>query len=201
MAFQSVADTAEAVINFDNIGQPGINRVNFQKTGGYDQDDIDALAALVDAWVFDDYLPLINIGVDYLFTRVRGLESAVDLEATEDENAGPGTQAGTGAPAQQSFVTQLQTGATGRSARGRFYWMPTVITVFDTARTLLQAQADAYVDAMADLVAAAAAVGWDMVVTSRYTAGAARPTGVNRIVTDVTAPNLNLDTQRRRVGK
>lgn len=201
MAFQSVPNTAEAVINYVINGQPAINRINFESPGGYTQTEIDALAAVIDLAVDAYIMPLVMPAVNYLFTKVRGLESAIDLEATNATSSGTGAASGTQQAQQQSYVVKLGTGATGRSARGRFYMPPTGSANLNSPRAVSSGYSNNCVDALADLLADAALAGWTGVITSRYTGGAARPTGVNRVITDIIASNLNIDTQRRRVGK
>jgi len=202
MTLQPVNDTAEAVINYSIAGQPAINRINFELAGGYSQADIDTLAAAVDIAVDTWILPLIQPAVNYLFTRARGLESAIDLEAINADSAGTGAASGTPMTAQQSYAIQLLTGATGRSARGRFYMPPTTNVNTASVRAVTPTYSDACVDAVANLITDVLAVsGWLAVVTSRYTAGALRPSGVNRVISTVGVNDLNIDTQRRRVGK
>jgi len=71
-----------------------------------------------------------------------------------------------------------------------------------TVRAVTTTYSANWVDAVADLfVAVTAASGGLPVVVSRFTGGAARTTGVYRPVTDIIGTNLNVDTQRRRVGK
>lgn len=201
MPFQSAPDTAEAVINYTQGGQPIVNRINFEHTGGYNQAAIDLLALVVDAAVDAYLMPLIVSSMTYLFTKVRGLESAIDLEATNATNTGAGAASGASQPQQASYVVKLGTGATGRSARGRFYMPGLAASALNSARTVTTTYSNGAVDALADLIADAAAAGWDAVITSRQQGGVVLGTALNRVITDVIASNLNIDTQRRRVGK
>lgn len=201
MAFQSVPNTAEAVINYVGGSIPMVNRLNFEHAGPYSQGDIDNLAAAVDLAVDAYFLPLIGNTVQYLFTKARGLENPIDLEATNATSSGNGSAAGNQLPYQTSYVIKLGTGATGRSARGRLYAPPPASTALTSARTVTTTFSNAWVDAIADLLTDVLVAGWTGVITSRVTGGAPRPVGLNRPITDVIGANLNVDTQRRRVGK
>lgn len=201
MAFQPAPDTAEAVMNYEAAGVPIVNVMNFEKVGGYDQVAIDLLAAVVDAAIDAYLIPLINSGVTYLFTHVRGLASAIDLEADDATSTQPGSAAGGALPSQQSYAVKLGTGFTGRSARGRIYMPPTSDANQNGVRQVSTTYSDNAVDAIADLIEDCATAGWNAVVLSRQSGGVLLPTAVGRVITDVIGANLNIDTQRRRVGK
>jgi len=201
MAFQPAPDTAEAVMQFSQNGQDAVNRVNFEKVGGYDQASIDLLAEAVDAAVGTYYIPLLQASINYLGTLVRGLATSIDLTGFNDTNADNGSAAGNGLPQQSSYVIKLGTGFTGRSARGRLYAQAMGASNLTSARTVSTAYADAMVDFVFNLLDFASAAGWTGVITSRQQGGVVLSTAENLTITDIIAGALNLDTQRRRVGK
>jgi len=202
MAFQSVPDVVQTVITFTSLASTMVNILNWAFSGGYDQGEVDDLADAVDAAVDALWLPLISTSVTYLNTYAKGLESAVDLEATANAGTGNGAASGNAMTLQQSYVVKLGTGATGRSSRGRIYTMSSTFANMQTVRAVTTTYSSNWVDAVADLfTAVTAASGGLPVVVSRFTAGAPRTTGVYRPVTDIIGTNLNVDTQRRRVGK
>jgi len=201
MAFIPFTDCAEAVFNFTLNGKPAANVMNFQYTGAYDQTAIDDLAAVLDLAVWTYLLQYMQSNVQYLNVLVRGLTSPIDLTATNGDNADSGAASGTLLSNQTSYVITLGTGFTGRSARGRYYAMPMGLVNTTSPRAVSTSYANAMVDAIADMLVDAATAGWDGVIASRETGGAPRTTGVTFLITDIIAGALNIDTQRRRVGK
>lgn len=201
MAFIPAPNTAEAVINYEANGQPMANVLHFEHAGGYDQTAVDLLATVIDAAIDAYLIPLLNNAVNYLFTKVTGLASVNDLTSTVDTGAQAGSGTGGALTQQTSYAVGLRSNFTGRSARGRFYMPPGVASNLTTLRTWNTTYSDACVDALADLIDDAAAAGWNCVITSYQTNNAPRATAANFLVTEVGVHDLNVDTQRRRVGK
>lgn len=199
MAFQSAPDTAEAVIAAVASAKNIFNVLNFVKAGGYDQDAIDDLAAVVDAAVGDNYLPLLHTGIEYLSTTVRGLENDGDFESVNADNAGFGTASGAGLPNNVTGVITLRTGITGRSNRGRFYALPTSATNQSGLNTFSTGYMNALVDFLGDMGDAAAVAGWTLSILSRITGGAPRTTATTRPVTVIEVRNRTNDSQRGRL--
>jgi len=201
MTFIPAPNTAEAVINYSGAGQPMANVLHFEHAGGYDQTAIDLLATVIDAAVDAYLIPLIGAGIDYLFTKVTGLASQNDLTATVDTNAQSGSSAGTTLPQNQSYAIGLRSNLTGRSARGRFYMPPTGNVNYATPRAVGTTYSNNAVDAVADMLDDAATAGWNCVITSYQTNKVPRTTAENFLVVTIGVHDLNIDTQRRRVGK
>lgn len=201
MAFIPVPDAAEAVFNYTINGKPTANVVGFQYTGAYDQTAIDLLAEVLDLAVDAYLIPLMQTSVNYNNVLVRGLTSAVDLTATNGTSAASGTASAPNITQQASYVITLGTGFTGRSARGRWYAQPYGGANITSSRAVSSGFANNLVDAIADMFVDAATAGWDAIIISRQTGGAPRTTGVPYLITDIIAGALNIDTQRRRVGK
>lgn len=199
MPFQSVPNSAEAVIQGDISGQPVANVVGCLFPGSYVQADLDNLANAVDAWVGASYLPLVSNSVNYNQTHVRGLNAIIDLESTEAANAGPGTASGTGSGANCSFVITFRTGRTGRSARGRFYMWPYSSTALQTSQTVTTTFANAAAAALSALLTDIGAAGWTPVVISRRTLGAVRPIAITTPIITATARNVDVDSMRHRL--
>lgn len=200
MAFQPAPDCAESVIQYALPGAPGVNVLNWEYAGVYDQEAIDALAAAVDGVISELIAPYLQVGTTYVGTTVRGLSSPIDLEATE-VTATPGTGAGTSIPNNVSFVTSLRTGFTGRSARGRVYHMPPPASFFTGPNTVSQTYADAQIDILEALIAAAGTELWTLVVLSRQQNNVILANAVPRPVTDLVSRNLRTDSQRGRLPK
>lgn len=200
MAFQSVPETAEAVCRVSVNDVVTTNTFYFRKSGGYDQTAINTLADAVDAWYTAQMKPKLCIEATYLDTVVRGLESLNDLTAVNNDGTGAGAVGGEVVVNHTSFAVKRLSGLTGRSARGRIYitGMPIVNQQADENR-ITQAAADAYVTALDALKTAAAAVGWQEVIVSRYSGGVQREEGVVFVVVNYAYTDLILDTQRGRM--
>jgi len=201
MTFQSAPECAEAVIRCSFGGHEIDNVLNFWYPTGYDQGALDDLADVVDNRVGLSYLGQINNLVTYDETRVRGLENAIDLEAVNAGCTAAGSASGSvPLPGNVTLCITLRTGFTGRSARGRFYALPTESDKLNTANVFDAAYATAIEGFLTSLKADALAVGWTFVVLSRRTGGALRPVAIKNPVTVIAARNLEVDSAKRRLA-
>lgn len=200
MAFQSCPGIAELVFHFTSVSCPMANVLHFYKTGGsYTPTDIDVLATAGDDWAAASYLPLIHEGVTYLDATARGLENEIDSSSVDSGGTGPGTATGFALVNSNTFCATLRTGFTGKSARGRFYAMPTVEDSLENAAQFTSTYTAGVVAALLDLKTTLAADGWNMCVLSRVSGGVKRSTGIATLVTTVEARNNDVDSQRGRL--
>lgn len=199
MTFQSAPDMAEAVVRFSLGGKQMVNVLGFLRSGGYIQADIDALAGVVDARVGTDYLPVCDASVTYTETLVRGLTLINDLQASNSASSGIGGSSGATLPANVTLCITMRSGFTGRSARGRFYAVPTNGTKLASVNTFAGAYGDALVDFLDGVALDAAALGWEHVIISRFTGNAQRAVAVPFIVNTNAYRNLTCDSQRGRL--
>jgi len=201
MAFQSVPETAEAVIQMGLQNRIVSNTFYFRKVGGYDQGDIDALAVLVDSWAELDYMELLSNQVAYFGTNVRGLEELNDLESTSTAGASTGAVVQNPNPANVSFCVSRRSGLTGRSARGRVYIPGVPVTALDTNENFVTTSyRDNAVAQLNELSPSAIAEGWTEVIVSRFSNKVKREQGVTFIITEYLATDLRIDSQRGRLG-
>lgn len=200
MAFQKVTQTADIIITYLANSVLMQNVLNAFLATPYDLADLQALADAVDAEVAASWLPIQSLDCSYIRTTVRGLEFENDQEATADLNAGPGGNVAEGLPNQVTFSIKKQSGLTGRSARGRLYWIgiPNNDLQLDENKLKIP-EADAIEAAVDSMRAAITATDWQAVIVSRFTGGVQRAAGVvfNWVGSD--AVNINIDTQRRRL--
>lgn len=201
MAFQSVPLTAEIVISYEGNNVTSNNVLQAKLGGGYDLADLEVLAAAVDAAVVADWLPLQTLDQDYLSTTVRGLEFANDQETVNNDGTGPGGDTNAGLPGSVTIAIKKSSGLTGRSARGRMYWigMPKSELAANENFVLLSYVVDVE-DAVEAMRAAIAATVWDPVIVSRFLDGAPRATGATFSWIATVAVNENVDSQRRRLA-
>lgn len=202
MGFQRVPDTAQISIVFTYNGETCINTMYAEKAGGYSLGDLQALAAQVDVQVGSSFLHLQPPEVSYVKSEVRGLDQENDLVAEDSTNAGPGTETSLAVSNQVTFSIKKGSGLTGRSARGRVYWIGIPRSKLDGAdeNQLLAAYAAELVDAIEDQrVGINAVTGWEAVLVSRFQGGAKRTEGTTFPWTTTTNVDTRVDTQRRRL--
>ncbi len=123
MAFQSVPSTAEIVIQYRQNSQDLLNVLYGFKPGGYDLTTLGQLANSIDNAVGASWLPEQTLDTSYISTTVRGLEFENDQEVVDSANAGPGIELSPGLPGNVTLAVKKGSGLTGRSARGRLYWI------------------------------------------------------------------------------
>jgi len=201
MAFQSVPDTAQASVVWTANGQRCSMTFDFTKITSYTQGDIDQLAIGVDVWAVNEFVPLLSNQVMYEGVFVRGLESQIDLEAQETDNAQLGSVAS--APLQNHSCLSVKrvTGFTGRSARGRVYFPLHVTNVDATNEDFVgTASADLIKDALDEIIDVDGGSGWDHCVVSRIRNGVVLSPAVRIPVTEYIVVDREIDTQRRRMA-
>lgn len=202
MAFQAVPNTVEVTLIFTQNLEVVTNTFHAEKADGYDQDDIETLAAAVDTLVASELLPVMTMDCEYNRTEVRGLDVENDLFASDGASTGPGEVAVEGLPNNVTLSLKKSSPFTGRSARGRWYFIG--LAVNDLASNENQI-APAVV---ADIVAAIEAVrggviagAFTPVIVSRYAGGIARDEGETFDWIDTVAVNANVDSQRGRLTR
>ena len=201
MAFQPVPDTAEVTLVFTQNGENITNTFHAEKPGGYNLGEISALADLVDNSVAANIRPVITIDCTYVRTEVRGLAVENDLFDVDGTNGGPGADPTEGLPNSVTLSLKKSSGFTGRSARGRWYWIGLPVNALDTNENFLTAAraADAVI-AVNTLRGDVLAGPWTPVIVSRFAGGVQRPVGVTFDWIDTVAVNNGVDSQRGRLS-
>lgn len=200
MAFQSVPFTAEIVIEYTGGGSNMVNVLHAKQPAGYSLTSIQLLASTVDGSIGVDWLPIQTQDVSYFATTVRGLENENDLEATNTANAGPGGDVDVGMPGNVTVAIKKGSGFTGRSARGRIYWIGLPRAALQASKNLLDVPAvDSVELAITTMLTKITNSGWDPVIVSRFTAGAPRVVGITFPWIITAATNLEVDSQRNRL--
>lgn len=200
MAFQSVPETADILIQYTLNGEPALNAFAARKVGGYNLSDLQLLADAVDAAVAANWLQEQTLDARYDQTVVRGLEFENDQEAIQNAGSGIGLRLGTGLPGNVTISIKKSSGLTGRSARGRLYWMGMPKDQLSSnENVVLTANVVLIVAAVEAVRLAIDATVWFPVIVSRFTGGLPRNPGVTFpwLVTSVV--NNNVDSNRRRL--
>jgi len=202
MAFQKVTNTAEINVIYTLNAEP-VQNVFYAKFGGaYALANLQALADEVDLAVAANWLALQPVEASYVRTEVRGLTVENDFFASTSASAGPGTDLSATLPNQVTLSIKRASGLTGRSARGRTYWI-------GIPRDKAQAVDENRITlAYRTLVVAAIEqirirIGtvflWDPVIVSRISGGVKRPEGVTFGWLSSTVVDDIFDTQRDRL--
>lgn len=202
MAFQKVVDVAEIDIIYTQHGQTMQSVFYGRLPGGYLLADLTALAAGIDGQVQGTWKAQQVIEASYQRTEVRGLAVINDLVATNNVNAGVGTIVTGALPNNVTFVVKKQSGLTGRSARGRSYWMGSPADRLKTTdeNEFLASYVTAVVAAVDSIRTQIAAIGlWEPVLVSRFSAGVPRSEGKTFPWISSVAVNEVVDTQRGRL--
>jgi len=200
MAFQSVPFTAEIVIQYTGGGSNMVNVMHAEQLAGYSLATIQSLAATVDASVAVDWLPIQTLDVSYFQTTVRGLVNENDLEATNGDNAGAGGNINVGLPGGSTIAIKKGSGFTGRSARGRLFWIGLPRDALQGNKNLVdQAAVDSIELGITVMLGKITADGWDPVIVSRFSNGIQRPVGIRFPWIVTSATNLEVDSQRPRL--
>ncbi len=202
MAFQAVPDTAEIDVIYTLNAVLVQNVFYAEFLGGYTLADLQALADVVDLRVGASWLSLQPPEAIYLRTEVRGLALPNDLLASQGLSGGPGTAIGASMPNNVTVSIKKTSGFTGRSARGRTYWIGIAGVELNPANENLLDSTF-----VANCVAAVGGIRadittlpvWTPVLVSRFTAGVPRAFGKTFPWVGEVNVDLRVDTQRGRL--
>lgn len=202
MAFQSVPDTAEIGVLYTLNGVAVQNVFYAELAGGYTLADLAALANSMDSQIQGTWKAQQPVEAVYVRVEVRGLAVENDLIASNNSNAGPGVHAGTPMPNNVTFAIKKTSGLTGRSARGRTYWIgiPEGELTAADENFLNATYVGAVVNAVDSIRSSINGTPlWAPVLVSRFTGGVARDFGKTFPWVDSVAVDSRLDTQRGRM--
>lgn len=201
MAFQAVPDAAEVIVNFLANTKEMVSTMAARKPGGYTLADLVVLAVAVDLAISTNWLPVMSQDVNYVSTTVRGLAFENDQETTVDTGAGTGGVLANAMPGNVTVSVKKGSGLTGRSARGRLYFIGMVAADLQANENLLTVVASDAIEAAVEAARVAiTATVWTAAIVSRFTAGLPRtPTGTTFEWTETDVVNLSVDSQRRRL--
>ena len=202
MAFQKVVNTAEINVNYIQNLETLQNTFYARFGGAYALANLVTLAFAVDTLVATNWLPLQTLDCSYVSTDVMGLNAENDFTATDNGGAGPGTDLATGLPNNVTVSIKKSSGLSGRSARGRNYWIGTPRDKLDTNENFLTFAYGTFIEDAIDDVRGVinAQFNWEAVLVSRFQGGAKRSEGVTFPWVASTLVNLAIDSQRGRLS-
>lgn len=203
MPYQRVPNTAEIDVIYALNGVTVQNVFYGEFAAGYSLSDLQTLADQIDLQVSVSWLPDQPPEAVYVRTEVRGLNAEFDFVVSANANAGPGIQATPTLPNNVTFSVKKISGLTGRSARGRSYWIGVPRGQLNTSDenrlistyvTSIVADID-FIRTKIDVLA-----GWAAVLVSRFSNGAQRTEGITFPWVGSVAVDDRIDTQRTRMG-
>jgi len=202
MAFQKVPRTVEIDHIFTLNGVTVQNTHYAQLPTPYSQADLQALVDMIDLVFPGAYQPHMPDEVTYVRSEVTGLDAPNDLTASQNLSTGDGTNVGTALPNNVTFAIKKSSGLTGRSARGRIFWIGIPETeVKPSNENLIEAVYIASLVAnLAFMRTSISSVGlWQPVIVSRFFNSAKRTEGATFPWISETNVNDRVDTHRGRL--
>lgn len=201
MAFVPVPNTVMVEAVFELGGQVIENTYYFEAGPAMTPNEttITELLTQIRTTIQTDLLPTLTTAialvrlVGTLLTAVESL--SVTLNVSPPATGGVGTDP---LPSNVAYCVTFLTSARGRSFRGRNYVAGFGDGQF-TGNIITSGVRTALLAFYTELLAATEALGWSMVVVSRFTAGAPRVTGVTTPITGFTTFDTVADSQRRRL--
>lgn len=202
IAFQRVPNTAEIDMIYTLNGVTVQNVFYAQLPTGYVQADLQALADKIDTAFLATFVTEMPPEVAYIRTDVRGLDQINDLTATQNAGAGVGTHTGSAFPNNVTLAIRKTSGLTGRSARGRTFWIgvPDDEVAGADENFLKATWADAAVSDIGTIRNFIGTVGlWEPVLVSRFENKVERDEGALFPWTGESYVDRRVDTHRGRL--
>ena len=198
MTFQAVPNVAQIQLMGQVDGQLTVNDLYFEISGGgITAVNLGAITTAVMDWWTAQIAPLLSD--DWTSIRAVGVDlTAVDGPRREVPNITAGGISGEANPNNVAAVVSLRTDQRGRSGRGRNF-VPGIPGTVVTLNTLDPSFISNLLTNYFLLVGPGTFLaGWQLVVVSRRTAGALRPTGIAIPVTDVVMVGNSVRSMRSR---
>lgn len=204
MVFQPVLNVAAIDTIFTQNGETVQNVYYAHFPSGYSQIELDALALKVDTRIQADMIPFMPTEVIYQRVEVLGLSVQNDLLATFTTGPTAGSDISPSSPNNVTLAVKQFSGFSGRSARGRVYWIGVPINKLDgsnenniVAPYVLTIEA-AILSIRTGIQGEPTA---DAVLVSRVTGGVPRAAGKTFPWIGEIAVNSRVDSQRSRLPR
>lgn len=200
MPFVPVINVVKVALEFAlPNAQTAVNVLHFEHDGAVALPDCVDITNLMFTWWDGNCKPLTSNQVRLDRVVATDLSVANSFQYINQPSTPDfGTLSSNVLPANVTFTTSFKTGLSGRSFRGRAYWVGLAESMV-TGDIVLAASAQNIVDAWAELPATLAGTGWTHVVVSYISGGVPRSTGLPTPVILYTKFDDVVDTQRRRL--
>jgi hypothetical protein len=203
MAFIAVPNTVRAEIRGTFQGERVLNTLWFAKIDAWVPAEMTALADTLAAWWTTNCLQQQSDQYTLREIYVRDYTAAVGLEYTSTVDLpAVGEIPEAALPNNVSLAVSFRSGFTGRSTRGRNYWVgfaETQIVGNAVADAVITDITSYYALLLPDFIETTLIPDITWVITSFYTGGAPRSFGATFIINTVTCVDNIVDSQRRRL--
>jgi len=200
MAFVPFTATAQASVRHLWLGQEVENNLYFSWEGAAGGMDVANLAGNLLIYWTDNMMPLQSNTTQLLGVYVRSLvDEIAEIAFASPAGTINGGVSGDSCPSNASVAVSFRSGFSGRSSRGRNYWIGLpegLVSGNVIADSLLNNIRTAY-DGMIGDSAITPDARW--VIASRQSGGVDRVVGVTYDVASVTYSNNTVDSMRRRL--
>lgn len=197
MAFQSVPNTIEVLVRGTNDSTPVENTFYYGYVATPTPEDLEELLTDLKAVVVAEWLPYLpaNCGITSLYARDLEVEFASQFDLAFSVEIG--TASGEALPSFNTIAFARKSGLTGRSARGRIFWMG--LTEGQVANSVVDSGVLVGIaDAINQFDAAAALLSYTPVIVSRYHNGVPRVPAVTYEISNWGFNDNLVDTRRSR---
>jgi len=197
MAFQVVPDTIIVELRGENQTVPVENTFYYSYTTPPDESELETLLDALSAVYTASFKPLLPDGVTVTELYARDLGSEVAAQALVPVASGQGSATGDSMPSFNTIAISRRSGLTGRSARGRIYWLGLSESQVQ-GQVVMSTPRAAMLAAVLAWDAAASAQGFEPVIVSRYHNHVKRAEGVTYAIEGWSLTDFDVDTQRNR---
>lgn len=200
--FIPAPNTASVEMIYSVGGETCENVFHVYKGSPYTLADLQALRGLVLTWYTSTWKGQVHVSVTLVRIRTKALDT--DIAPMEDyavtSGGGGGLSSGSLVANNVTYCLKLATGLSGRSARGRWYFIGMSSNSMLSSVDVSAPYRDAVVANLTTLKTNLAAAGHTFCVTSFRHNGAWRATAVNYDIVSIVGVDLHIDSQRRRLA-
>jgi len=198
MAFVPAPNIIMCEIRGQKDGQLIENRIMVDALHDPTPADLQTMVDVLTFWINNTYKTLVPVDVTFTGLKITSLKSINAIQLTTGL-AIVGTIANPSAPNEVSYCISLRTGLSGRSARGRFYWLGLALASIGTQNRVGAPFRTLSTAAIQTLIGAITAANFRWVIVSYRTNKAPRVGGpVYFPVLTATTTSDVVDSQRRR---
>lgn len=200
--FIAAPNTASVEMIYSVGGETCENLFHVHKASPYSLADLQALRGTVLTWYTTVWKGQVHSTVTLVRIRTKALDT--DIAPMEDyavtSGGGGGLASGSLVANNVTYCLKLATGLSGRSARGRWYFIGMSSNSMLNSVDVSTPYRDAVVANLATLRTQLSSAGHTFCVTSYRHNNAWRTTAVNYDIVSVVAVDLHIDSQRRRLA-
>lgn len=197
MSFIPTINCIKVVIIGDLLGQQIVIDISIGTPTAPSISDLDDAADAVESWIDTELLPLLTTSL--LIEEIKAYDmSSSTAPVVSHFISLAGDVVATSVQNNVALVASFRTDNRGRSGRGRNYIAGLPNNIGDTVKTTV-GKAAAIAAAYSALNSYLAPLGFEHIVVSNFTGGAARLAGLKQTVNEYIV-NVDYDSQRRRLA-